>query len=158
MGVDPANVLTLSCKSRPPCGPSGSGAAAAATNTKLQERTAADVTRACSSEPPEGGSAAEPRLGGFCQLVRAVSRFFSRRDAQKRLSHPNVTRVFRRADTNSVHYQQENCGTRVSKKSCRTAERRMTAICSRTRLIACMLESAGVRRQTQMGLPQRWAA
>jgi hypothetical protein len=28
-------------------------------------------------EPPEGGSAAEPRLGGFCQLVRAVSRFFA---------------------------------------------------------------------------------
>jgi hypothetical protein len=26
-------------------------------------------------EPPEGGSAAEPRLGGFCQLVRVVRPF-----------------------------------------------------------------------------------
>jgi len=30
----------------------GSGAAAAATNTEWQERTAADVTRACSSSRP----------------------------------------------------------------------------------------------------------
>src|ERR1043166_1835361 len=65
-----ANVLTLSCKSRPPCRPPPGGAAAAATNMQWQERTAADVTRAGSSEPPECGSAAEPGLGGFCQLVR----------------------------------------------------------------------------------------
>src|ERR1044071_1531876 len=68
------NVITLSCKSRPPRRPLESGTTAAATNTKWQERTAAGVTRACSSEPPEGGSAAEPRLGGFCQLVRVVGR------------------------------------------------------------------------------------
>jgi len=43
---------------------SGSGAAAAATNTKWQERTAADVPRACSwsrpkaASPPSQGSAA----------------------------------------------------------------------------------------------------
>src|ERR1044071_1378535 len=37
-----------------------------------REPSAAAVTPACSSEPPEGGSAAEPRLGGFCQLVRDV--------------------------------------------------------------------------------------
>jgi hypothetical protein len=43
-----------------------------ATNAQWQERTAADVTPTCSSEPPEGGSAAEPGLGGFWQLVRAV--------------------------------------------------------------------------------------
>jgi hypothetical protein len=69
------NVLTLSCKSRPPCRPPWGGAAAAATNMQWRERTAAGVTPACSSEPPQGGSAAEPRLGGFCQLVRAVRPF-----------------------------------------------------------------------------------
>src|ERR1044071_4779064 len=68
------NVITLSCKSRPPRRPHLGGAAAAATNVQRRERTAADVTPACSSEPPGGGSAAEPWLGGFCQLVRAVSR------------------------------------------------------------------------------------
>src|ERR1051325_5783655 len=73
--VQPHNAITLSCKDRPPRRPLESGTLAAATNTKWQERSAADVTRACSSEPPEGGSAAEPRLGGFCQLVRAVRRF-----------------------------------------------------------------------------------
>src|ERR1044071_4330165 len=71
---NPPNVLTLSCKSRPPRRPPWGGAAAAATNAQRRERTAADVTPACGSEPPEGGSAAEPRLGGFCQLVRAVRR------------------------------------------------------------------------------------
>src|ERR1044071_1200999 len=71
--VRPPNVLTLSCKSRPPCRPPSGGAAAAATNMQWREPSAADVTPACSSEPPEGGSAAEPGLGGFCQLVRAVS-------------------------------------------------------------------------------------
>src|ERR1044071_8077009 len=71
---DPANVLTLSCKSRPPRRPLESGTTAAATNTKWQDGTAAGVTRACSSEPPEGGSAAETKLGGVCQLVRAVRR------------------------------------------------------------------------------------
>ena len=49
----PPNALTLSCKSRSPRRPRESGTAAAATNTQWQERTAADVTRACSSEPPE---------------------------------------------------------------------------------------------------------
>ena len=68
------NVITLSCKSRPPRRPPSGGAAAAATNMQWREPNAADVTPACSSEPPEGGSAAEPGLGGFCQLVRAVRR------------------------------------------------------------------------------------
>src|ERR1044071_5155045 len=48
----PANVLTLSCKDRPPCRPSLGGAAAAATNAQRRERTAADVTPPCSSSPP----------------------------------------------------------------------------------------------------------
>src|ERR1051325_5016132 len=69
--VQPHNAITLSCKSRLPRRPPESGAAAP-TNAQWQERPAADVTRACSSEPLEGGSAAEPRLGGLCQLVRTV--------------------------------------------------------------------------------------
>ena len=48
------------------------GAAAAATNAPRRERTAADVTPAVQFGPAQGGSAAEPRLGGFCQLVRVV--------------------------------------------------------------------------------------
>ena len=60
------NALTLSCKSRLPCRPPGSGAAAAATNAQQQERTAADVTRACSSEPPE---AAPPPSQGSAVFV-----------------------------------------------------------------------------------------
>jgi len=50
-----------------------SGAAAAATNTQWQERTAADVTRACSSETPKAALPPGQGTGGFCQLVRAVS-------------------------------------------------------------------------------------
>src|ERR1051325_248381 len=50
------NALTLSCKSRPTRRPLESGATAAATNTKWQERTAAVVTRACSSKPPQAAS------------------------------------------------------------------------------------------------------
>src|ERR1043165_9536726 len=46
------NVITLSCKSRPPLRGSGSGAAAAATNTAWHERSAAGVTRACSLSRP----------------------------------------------------------------------------------------------------------
>src|ERR1044071_5610210 len=72
----PSNVLTLSCKTPPPCRPHLGGAAAAATNAEWQEPSAADVTTACSSEPPGGGSAAGPRLGGFCQLVRGGWRGF----------------------------------------------------------------------------------
>jgi len=52
----PPNALTLSCKSRLPRRPQESGAAAAATNTKWRERTAAGVPRACSSEPPKAAS------------------------------------------------------------------------------------------------------
>ena len=74
-------VLTLSCKSRPPRRPPSGGAAAAATNMQWREPTAAGVTPACSSEPPEGGSAAEPGLGGFCQLVRAVRPDFARNES-----------------------------------------------------------------------------
>jgi|ERR1043165_1371000 len=54
-----------------------SGAAAAATNTEWQERTAADVTRACSSEPPEAARPPGQRTGGFCQLVRAVGQLLA---------------------------------------------------------------------------------
>ena len=42
-----------------------------------QERTAAGVTPACSFGAAPGGSAAEPGLGGFCQLVRVVSPRFT---------------------------------------------------------------------------------
>jgi hypothetical protein len=35
---------------------------------------AADVTLACSSEPPEAAPPPSQRIGGFCQLVRVVSR------------------------------------------------------------------------------------
>jgi len=35
---------------------------------------AADVTRACSSEPPKAAPPPGQRTGGFCQLVRAVGR------------------------------------------------------------------------------------
>src|ERR1043166_2498121 len=42
-----------------------SGMAAAATNTQWQERTAADVTRACSSSRPRRLPAG-PTAGGFC--------------------------------------------------------------------------------------------
>src|ERR1043165_8900360 len=60
------NAITLSCKSRPPRRPPSGGAAAAATNMQWRERTAAAVT------PAVQFGAAEPGLGGFCQLVRAV--------------------------------------------------------------------------------------
>src|ERR1051326_27360 len=94
------NVLTLSCKSRLTCRPPWGGAAAAATNTHWRERTAADVTPACSSEPPEGGSAAEPRLGGFCQLVRAVrqpggSQTFLRLRTQLMKSSPSRSAIWK---------------------------------------------------------------
>src|ERR1051325_5047450 len=62
----PPNALTLSCKSRPPCRPHESGAAAAATNAQRLERPAADVTRECSSEPPE---AAPPPSQGSAVFV-----------------------------------------------------------------------------------------
>src|ERR1043165_8323614 len=52
---DRPNVLTLSCKSRPPHRGSPGGAAAAATNTQWRERTAADV-----AAPPQVGA---PRRG-----------------------------------------------------------------------------------------------
>src|ERR1044071_8385349 len=68
----PPNVLTLSCKDRPPCRPPSGGGAAAATNMQWRERSAADVT------PAAQFGAAEPRLGGFCQLVRAVRRSFGK--------------------------------------------------------------------------------
>src|ERR1044071_767460 len=72
--VRPPNVLTLSCKSRPLCRPPRAARRLPRLARSSGSRTAADVTPACSSEPPSGGSAAEPRLGGFCQLVRGVSR------------------------------------------------------------------------------------
>jgi len=46
-----------------------SGAAAAATNTQWQERTAADVTRACTCRVAEAALPPGQGTGGFCQLV-----------------------------------------------------------------------------------------
>ena len=54
-----------------------SGAAAAAINTKWQERNGSRRAAHVQFGAAQGGSAAEPRLGGFCQLVRVVSRFFA---------------------------------------------------------------------------------
>ena len=71
--VGPANAITLSCKDRLPCRPQESGATAAATNTEWQERTGSRRDAGVQFGAAPGGSAAEPRLGGFCQLVRAVS-------------------------------------------------------------------------------------
>ena len=70
----PPNALTLSCKSRPPCRPPGSGAAAAATNTGVAGANCSRRDAGAQFGAAQGGSAAEPGLGGFCQLVRAVSR------------------------------------------------------------------------------------
>ena len=50
------------------------GAAAAATNAKWQERTGSRRDAGVQFGAAQGGSAAEPRLGGFCQLVRVVRR------------------------------------------------------------------------------------
>jgi len=66
----PPNVLTLSCKSRPPHRGSPGGAAAAATNMQWRERTAADVTPAVQFGAARGGSAAGPavrRLLSACE-------------------------------------------------------------------------------------------
>src|ERR1051325_7289897 len=64
--------IALSCKGRPPCRPH-CGTVAAATNLEFG---ASDVRlpcrRAVGAAP--GGPAAEPRLGGLCQLVRIVGR------------------------------------------------------------------------------------
>jgi hypothetical protein len=54
---------------------SWSGAAAAATNNAVAGAICSRRDAGVQLEPPEGGSAAEPRLGGFCQLVRAVRQF-----------------------------------------------------------------------------------
>ena len=59
---DRPNVLTLSCKSRPPHRGSPGGAAAAATNMQWRERTAADVTPAVQFGAARGGSAAGPEV------------------------------------------------------------------------------------------------
>jgi hypothetical protein len=47
---------------------SGSGAAAAATNTLWQERTGSRRDARVQFGAARGGSAAEPRLGGFVSL------------------------------------------------------------------------------------------
>ena len=81
----PANALTLSCKDRPPCRPQKSGAAAAATNTEVAGANCSRRDAGMQLGAAQGGSAAEPALGGFCQLVRVVSpptslRFWRRGD------------------------------------------------------------------------------
>ena len=43
-------------------------------------------------EPPEGGSAAEPRLGGFCQLVRVVRRTGALDSACQKFSYGELRR------------------------------------------------------------------
>ena len=68
------NALTLSCKDRPPCRPPGSGAAAAATNNEVAGANCSRRDARVQFGAAQGGSAAEPGLGGFCQLVRVVSR------------------------------------------------------------------------------------
>src|ERR1043165_1211680 len=70
----PPNAITLSCKSRPPCRPLESGAAAAATNNEVAGANCSRCAAGVQFGAAPGGSAAEPGLGGFCQLVRAVSR------------------------------------------------------------------------------------
>src|ERR1051325_5630944 len=70
--VQPHNAITLSCKSRPPCRPPGSGAPAAATNNKVAGGNCSRRDAGLQFGAAQGGAAAEPRLGGFCQLVRAV--------------------------------------------------------------------------------------
>src|ERR1051325_3903643 len=70
--VRAANVLTLSCKDRPPRRPQESGTAAAATNTKWQERAAAGVTRACSWSRPKAAPPPRPRAGGVFWLLGEV--------------------------------------------------------------------------------------
>src|ERR1043165_5673925 len=44
-------------------------------NTKWRERNGSRRAAGLQFGAPQGGSAAEPRLGGFCQLVRVVSQF-----------------------------------------------------------------------------------
>ena len=60
------NVITLSCKNRPPCRPAVSGAAAAATNAKWQERTGSRRDAGVQFEPPE---AARRRANGSAVFV-----------------------------------------------------------------------------------------
>ena len=72
----PPNALTLSCKSRPPCRPQKSGAAADATNNAVAGANCSRRDAGVQFGAAQGGSAAEPGLGGFCQLVRVVSRFW----------------------------------------------------------------------------------
>jgi len=61
---------------KPPSTPAPeSGASAAATNAKRQERTGSRRDARVQFGAAQGGSAAEPGLGGFCQLVRVVRRF-----------------------------------------------------------------------------------
>ena len=69
------NVITLSCKNRLPCLPR-KAARRLPRLTQRQERTAAGVTRAA-VRAARGGSPPGQRTGGFCQLVRAVSRLTS---------------------------------------------------------------------------------
>jgi hypothetical protein len=67
------NVLTLSCKSRPPCRPPEAARRLPRLTTAVAGANCSRRAAGVQLEPPEGGSAAEPGLGGFCQLVRAVS-------------------------------------------------------------------------------------
>ena len=64
------NVLTLSCKSRPPCG-AHRGVVAAATE-RTSEGAMCGRHAAVQLEPPEAAPPPGQRTGGFCQLVRAV--------------------------------------------------------------------------------------
>ena len=73
--AQPHNAITLSCKSRLPCRHPKSGTAAAATNNAVAGANCSRRAAGVQFGAAQGGSAAEPGLGGFCQLVRAVRRY-----------------------------------------------------------------------------------
>src|ERR1043165_1026795 len=77
--LHPANVFTLSCKSRLPCLPREAA-------RRLPRLTHAVAGANCSRRdarvqfaPPEAAPPPGQRTGGFCQLVRAVGRLGSQR-------------------------------------------------------------------------------
>src|ERR1051325_5332804 len=72
----PANALTLSCKSRLPCRPPGSGAAAAATNTQWQERTGSRRDARVQLEPPEAARRPANGTAGFWSFWGVVGGFW----------------------------------------------------------------------------------
>src|ERR1051325_6773776 len=66
------NVLTLSCKSRPPCRPPEAARRLPRLTTAVAGANCSRRAAGVQLEPPEGGSAAAPTPRGPCQLVRIV--------------------------------------------------------------------------------------